>query len=172
MTLKELFWAKGFEYYPTDKDTHHQYLTIYSELFSKWEKETINILEVGTYKNGGLKLFEEYFAKATVVGYDNTLHPGAVGLTRARVFIEDFYSGLRELPELTIAIDDGTHQIEHQLSFVKKVYPKMVSGGIVVVEDVWDGFKQRFDELDIPYTVIEFYPPKDEPNDRLILFRK
>ncbi len=172
MTLKQLWDSKGYEYYPTDKFTHHRYQDIYEELFCKWKNEPINILEVGCYKNGSLKLFEDYFTQAHIVGLDNAEYEGAVKLNRAEVFIEDFYSNNRQLSNITIAIDDGPHDINSQLVFIEKVWPNIVSGGILIVEDVWPGFKPHFDALNIPYTIIEFCPPTDEDNDRIIIMRK
>lgn len=172
MTLKELYHSKGYSYYPTDKDRNHNYLQTYSDLFGKWETENINILEVGNYKNGSLKLFEEYFVNANIIGYDVQHYEGAVPVNRAQVIIEDFYSSSRELPPLHIAIDDGPHDVNSQLAFVRKVYPHIVSGGILVVEDIMPGFKPHFDSLGIPYTACAFYPPTDQEDDRIIIFRK
>lgn len=173
MNLKELFLSKGYDYYKTDKQTHHNYLQTYHELFCKWEKENINILEVGCYKNGSLKLWEEYFVNANIIiGYDVRTYDGDVQLNRAKVIIEDFYSSKRELPPLHIALDDGDHSVPSQLAFIRKVYPYVVSGGIIVVEDVMPNFKQHFDSLNIPYTAIAFYPPTDQEDDRIIIIRK
>lgn len=171
MTLKELFWSKGYGYYPTDKDTHHAYLSIYSELFCKWEKKSINILEVGTWKGGSMKLFEQYFVNANIIGYD--IIAPEVKLHRAQVIVKDFYSiDPDKLPTFHIAIDDGPHDVESQLKFVRMVYPKMVKGGILIVEDVRPNLQSRFDALNIPYTIMEFRPYTDEDDDRILVFRK
>ncbi len=172
MTIEELFNSKGYSYFKTDKNTHHRYLTTYGELFGKWQHEPITILEVGCYKNGSLKLFEEYFTNAYIVGYDIQLYEGAVELNRATVVIDDFYNGEKNLPPLHIAIDDGPHDVNSQMEFVRKVWPHMVPGGILVVEDVMPGFKPHFDQLGIPYTAIAFYPPTDQEDDRILVFRK
>ena len=171
MTIEELYHSKGYEYFSTDKFTHHRY-GIYSELFAKWEKENINILEVGCYKNGSIRLFEEYFTSANIIGYDVRTYEGAVPYNRAIIHLEDFYSSSRELPQLHIAIDDGDHSTASQMAFVRKVYPRMAAGGILIVEDVMPGHKADFDSLNIPYTEISFYPPTDQEDDRIILIRK
>ena len=171
MTLKELFWSKGYAHYPTDKDTHHNYLTTYSELFYKFEKENINILEVGTWKGGSMKLFEDYFVNANIIGYD-IISP-EIKLDRSKVIVKDFYNiNINELPPLTIAIDDGPHGIQDQIKFIKMVYPIMVKGGILVVEDVRPNLQSYFDALNIPYTMMEFRPYTDEDDDRLVIIRK
>ncbi len=172
MTLKELYHSKGYDYYCTDKDRNHNYLQTYSELFGKWQHEPINILEVGCYRNGSLKLFEEFFVNAKIIGVDIQTYEGAVELNRATVIIGDFYSSQLELPPLHIAIDDGPHDVNSQMEFVRKVWPYMVPGGILVVEDIMPGFKPHFDQLGIPYTAIAFYPPTDQEDDRLLVFRK
>jgi hypothetical protein len=145
---------------------------MYSDLFAKFEHEHINILEVGCYKNGSIRLFEEYFTKAFIIGYDVRTYEGAVPYSRALIHLEDFYSSPRELPQLHIAIDDGDHSIASQLAFVRKAYPRMAAGGILIVEDVMPGHKADFDSLNIPYTEISFYPPTDQEDDRIILIRK
>jgi len=172
MTLKELYHSKGYGYYPTDKDRNHNYLTTYGELFGKWWTESINILEVGCYKNGSLKLFEEYFVNANIIGFDVQTYEGSVEVNRAKIFYEDFYSSNRELPDFDLMIDDGPHDINSQLAFVRKMYPKLKEGGIMVVEDIMPGFKPHFDSLGIPYTAVAFYPPTDQEDDRVIIFRK
>ena len=171
MSLKELFWSKGFGYYPTDKDTHHNYLTTYGELFSKWENSPINILEVGTAKGGSIKLFEDYFVNANIIGYD--IVPPEIKFDRATVIVKDFYNiNPDELPELTIAIDDGPHDVLRQVDFVKMVYPRMVPGGILVVEDVVTGQRPHFDALGIPYTLVKFCPYDNVDDNRILIFRK
>lgn len=177
MIIKELFWNKGPSYYLTDKDTHHNYLSTYSELFGKFEKESIILLEVGVYKGGSLRLFEEYFVNASIIGYD-IKDWGDTQCKRAVRIIKDF--GLvssSELPDnITIAIEDGAHDLDSQFDFVKKVYPKMANGGIMVIEDIFTQYlqqmRQRLDSINISYEIVSFFPPKDEDNDNLFIIRK
>lgn len=172
MTLEQLFNSKGYSYFCTDKNTHHRYLKTYGELFSKWEKEPINILEVGVYKLGSLKLWEEYFTNANIIGYDNQTYEGSVSLNRAIVIIEDFYSSNRELPPLHIALDDGDHSVQSQLAFAKKVWPSILPGGLMIIEDVRPEYQPHFDTLGIQYTAMAFHPYTDENDDRILIFNK
>jgi len=177
MTLRELFWSKGSSYYLTDKDTHHTYLETYSKLFGKWEKEPITILEVGVYKGGSLRLFEEYFVNATIIGYD-IKDWGDIQCKRATRILKDFGQvSSTELPDnITIAIEDGAHDFHSQFDFVRKVWPKMASGGIMVIEDIFTRklgeMKTALDAIRMPYELLTFYPPKDEDNDNLFIIRK
>ena len=172
MTLKELYYSKGPGYYVTDKMTHHRYIPTYSELFAKWQHEPISILEVGCYKNGSLKLWEEFFTQATIIGVDIQTYEGSVELNRATVIIEDFYSSNRELPDFDLMIEDGPHDVNSQLAFVRKMYPKLKEGGLMIIEDVRPDYQPHFDTLGIPYTAIAFHPYTDENDDRILLFQK
>jgi len=176
MNLKELFWSKGYDYYPTDKDVGHNFLSTYSEMFQKFEHEPINILEVGSFKGGCMRLFEEYFTKANVVSYDIKDY-GDTRCKRAVRIIKDFTQVVSsELPEITIAIEDGAHDIDSQFHFVQHVWPRMKLDGIMVIEDIFtselDKTKSRMNSLQIPYQTISFTPQIDEDNDNIMVFRK
>jgi hypothetical protein len=175
-TLKQLFWSKGPSYYLTDKDTHHNYLNTYSELFGKFEKEPITLLEVGVYKGGSLRLFEEYFINASIIGYD-IKDWGDIQCKRATRIIQDFGSiKSSDIPNnISIAIEDGAHDFDSQFDFIKKVYPKMIRGGIMVIEDIFtkhlQQMKEALDSINIAYEIVSFFPPKDEDNDNLFILR-
>ena len=173
-TLKELFWSRGPSYYLTDKDTHHNYLDTYSKLFAKFEKEPITLLEVGVYKGGSLRLFEDYFANATIIGYD-IKDWGDTQCKRAQRIIKDFGSiSANELPQIIhIAIEDGSHDFESQFHFVQKVYPLMAKGGVMIIEDIFtpklDEMKNALNSIGMVYELFSFHPPKDEDNDNLFV---
>jgi len=177
MTIKDLFWSKGPSYYLTDKDTHHNYLFTYSDLFGKFEKDPITLLEVGVYKGGSLRLFEEYFINANIIGYD-IKDWGNTQCCRAVRIIKNFnLVNESDLPEnITIAIEDGAHDLDSQFDFVKKVYPKMANNGIMVIEDIFtkdiQQMKDKLNSIKMKYEIISFFPPKDEDNDNLFIIRK
>lgn len=177
MTLKQLFWNRGgYSYYPTDKDTHHNYLQTYSELFQIYEKEPITLLEVGVYKGGSLRLFEDYFINATIIGYD-IKDWGDINCTRATRIIKNFSEvSAAELPNnITIAIEDGAHDLNSQIEFVQKVRPKMVKEGIMVIEDIFtrdiQQMKDKLRSMNISFEIFVSFPPKDEDNDNLFIIR-
>ncbi len=118
-----------------------------------------------------MKLFEDYFTNARIIGFD--IIAPEIGFSRAVIRIKDFYGiDSEQLPALTIAIDDGPHDFASQVKFVEIVYPKLVAGGIAVVEDVRKDFRPHFDKLNLPYSLTEFIPFTDEDDDRLLIFRK
>ena len=54
----------------TDKDTTHSYLDLYDKLLSKRKETAKNILEIGIYQGGSIKLWHDYFTNANVYVLD------------------------------------------------------------------------------------------------------
>jgi hypothetical protein len=54
----------------TDKNTTHSYLDIYQTLFNNKKNTAKNILEIGIYRGGSIKLWSEFFINATIYGID------------------------------------------------------------------------------------------------------
>lgn len=174
-TLVELFNEGKTDKYPTDKNTSHSYLEIYDKLFAPYQDKPINFLEVGFHKGGSLKLFEDYFTQANIIGYDIENYM-PIELDRAvRVIknINDVTDDEFSETPLTIAIDDGSHRIEDQLVFLQKIYPQVVEGGLLIIEDVQSfGDIKRFHTLNIPYHVIDRRHEKNRYDDVLLVFKK
>lgn len=177
MTLQQLWESKGYNYYPTDKGSLHSYLDEYQKLFEKWKDENINIVEIGSSSGGGLKLFEEWFTNANIIGFELFLSPNQVSFQRAKLFHQDATKITNDMFDSfkpTIVIDDASHILEHQLYVIETVFPQIVDGGILVVEDILDLEKSipEFDKLNIPYEVIDLRNKKGRFDDVLIIFRK
>lgn len=174
MSLVELFKQKN---YPTDKGTDHSYLETYDELFKPFKEAHINILELGVWKGGSIQLWTDFFTNAKIIGYDVTIYDGDVfPKTAIRVLknVNNISPTEFETTPLTIAIDDGSHSLEDQLTFIKTIYPQLLSGGILIIEDVQniDNQKKEFDSLNIPYEVIDLRGVKNRYDDVLLIFRK
>jgi hypothetical protein len=54
----------------TDKNTTHSYLDLYQTLFNNKKNTAKNILEIGIYRGGSIKLWSEFFINATIYGID------------------------------------------------------------------------------------------------------
>lgn len=174
LTLLDLFNTGN---YPTDKGTLHSYIPFYDLLFSKFKYKSINVLEVGIQFGFSIKLWAEYFPNATIFGYDiidsvTEVLPNNIKKTiknANQITDHEFHNS-----PLTIAIDDGSHLINDQLNFVKNIYPQIISGGILIIEDIADieSNKKHFDNLNIPYSIIDMRNIKNRYDDVLIIFIK
>ena len=183
MTLVELFNKGGYDKYPTDKGTDHSYLTVYDELFKPYKNKKINLLEIGYYKGGSIKLWEDYFPKAKIMAVDinpQDFEESNVVLGDRVTFIQHNVRYLSDIDfsdfPIDIAIEDGSHQIRSQARFIRTVYPFMRDGGIIVIEDVncyknWRHF-YALNDIDISYEVIDLREVSGRPDDCLIIVRK
>lgn len=175
MTLSELFNEKGYDYYPTDKNTTHSYLDTFEELFKEFKEDRINVLELGIWRGGSIRLWCDYFTNGTVFGYDivDIDEFPHVGHKVIKNVCDISPTEFNEYP-LTIAIDDGSHVLSDQLLFIQLIYPQLVEGGILVVEDIQniESQKEVFDSLNISYTIIDLRSVKGRYDDVLLVFKK
>ena len=54
----------------TDKNTTHSYLDLYETLLSSKKTTAKNVLEIGIFDGGSIKLWHDYFTNATIYGLD------------------------------------------------------------------------------------------------------
>jgi hypothetical protein len=177
-SLVDLFNSKGYSYYQTDKNTAHSYLETYEDLFKPYKDQDIVFLEVGVREGGSLRLWGDYFSKAIIYGYD------IVDSAVPNIFNERTNYIVKDINKVTsdeiadmkikIALDDGSHILEDQLQFVKKFYPNILEGGMVIVEDIQnvDSDKKHFEELGYPFEIIDLRGVKGRYDDVILLFKK
>ena len=134
---------------PIDKGTihngRHSYTYFYDSLFSPIRNEELLILEIGICGGGSLKMWEEYFSKATIIGLDIN-DESELSNDRTHVFqldqsnkteLEIFVSQCKEKGyEFDIILDDGSHHISDQQITLGYLFPLLKSKGIYVIEDL------------------------------------
>uniref|UniRef100_A0A6C0HCV8 Methyltransferase n=1 Tax=viral metagenome TaxID=1070528 RepID=A0A6C0HCV8_9ZZZZ len=132
----------------TDKDSSHSYLPLYQELL-KGKKDTAkNVLEVGIYSGGSIKLWNQFFTNATVYGLDirniNEIWDGVknnekiVLYTSTDAYNEDFFKKhfLDNNVKCDFMLDDGPHSLESMIQFIRLYSQIMTDDGILIIEDV------------------------------------
>jgi cephalosporin hydroxylase len=181
--------------YLTDKGVLHSYLPFYENLFWPLRNKKINIFEVGFQYGGSCKLWEAYFPNAIIKSIDID---SKIPFNKDEI-IKEWANKYNIVTELTfsdrvkmeykdvmtlnndyffdfipdIAIDDGSHELEHQLHFLKVIYPVLKKGGILIVEDIQDISSQRkeFEKLDFNFEIIDFRE-SGRSDDVILIFRK
>ena len=117
------------------------YLESYEPLFAPLRDRTFNFLEIGALGGSSLRLWRNFFYRATIIGVD--INEACRKLADDRIIIEigsqtdaAFVARIGAAYRPTVVIDDGSHQagdiaftFEHLFEFVQP-------GGIYVVEDV------------------------------------
>jgi hypothetical protein len=140
----------------TDKNTVHSYLPLYQELL-KGKKETAkNVLEVGIYTGGSIKLWSDFFPNATTYGLDIIAgyHICSELKNNNRIKIYSSYDAydedafntnfLTKDTRFDFLLDDGPHTLESMKQFIKLYSQVMTDDGILIVEDV-----QSYDWIEI-----------------------
>jgi len=129
----------------SDKSSSHSfawdYLRHYESLFMPWRREKINLIEVGVQYGPSLHIWEWFFTQAQIVGVD--IDPACAAYARDRVAIEIgnqadpvFLDRLCASYPPTIFIDDGSHRAEHIVVTFERVFPRLLPGGLYIIEDM------------------------------------
>jgi hypothetical protein len=123
------------------KWTH--YFDIYQRHFSKFVGRQVNVLEIGVYSGGSLKMWKEYFGPhCRIYGVDILEACKEYEDDWTQIFVGDqadrnFWKKVKaEVPALDIIIDDGGHQTEQQIVTLEETLPHLRPGGVYLCEDV------------------------------------
>lgn len=136
----------------TDKNTIHSYLPLYQKLLISKKETAKNVLEIGIYKGGSIKLWSDFFINANVYGLD-IIHIDNVweGIknndkivlhTSRNAYDDNFFIThfLNKNVKFDFMLDDGPHSLESMKKFIKLYSQIMMDDGILIIEDVqsWD----------------------------------
>tara|TARA_E500000318_G_C3526656_1_gene198715 strand:+ start:599 stop:1165 length:567 start_codon:yes stop_codon:yes gene_type:complete len=146
----------------TDKGTRHSYTDYYDTIFHEYRTKQINILEVGIYHGSSLYLWDNYFLHkdTKIVGLDirdniytdlkNKYSNKVSYVTGKNYYIEENIPEEIKNTKWDIIIDDGSHELQHQLDFYS-IYEKLLKeDGILIIEDI-----QSIENLN---TITKTYP--------------
>jgi len=145
MTLKEIF-------YSVDISIHKwtNYFEIYERYFEQFREKKPRFLEIGVQYGGSLRMWEKYFANATIFGID--INPDCknlqtdeikilIGSQNDKIFLQD---ASKKLDNLDIIIDDGGHTMEQQINTFEILFPILNQGGIYICEDVESSYQNMY----------------------------
>lgn len=148
-TLKQICTKNTVNGWP-DKDTVHSYIDVYEEILKPYRGKA-TILEIGLFSGQSLRMWEQYFDEGTVYGIDCSELPCG-GLQDLRPMIaegthniiimdgtskEDIEKNFKGV-KFDVIIDDGSHNIEHQLESYKHLKSHIAKGGTYIIEDIQD----------------------------------
>ncbi|MCK9273066.1 class I SAM-dependent methyltransferase [Candidatus Gracilibacteria bacterium] len=133
----------------------HNYIPFYEQILRNKKESIKNVLEIGVAKGVSLKMWRDYFQNATIYGWD-ILDSSFINDERIQTFIvdqsnisqiNDFFSYIGNI-EFDFIIDDGSHQFLHQMISLFNLFPKLVSDGIYIIEDLWHNVPDCFLKLE------------------------
>jgi SAM-dependent methyltransferase len=167
--------------YGTDKGTvhffRHRYTLLYDLLFAPLRQSEITFVEIGLALGGpetaegrverrvdppSIRMWLEYFSRATIVGYDITdfshfEHP-RFRFVRGDLGNEADYERLRAAASsFDIIVDDASHASPHQQLAFRNLFGHLAPGGIYVIEDLhWQSPVYEDQQRKVPKTA-EFF---------------
>lgn len=140
----------------TDKNTVHSYLDLYESLLFKKKETAENVLEVGIYNGGSIKLWYDYFKNANIYGLDimnlENIWDELKNKNRIKLYTsQDAYNDLfvkstfvdKDI-RFDFVLDDGPHSLDSMIALIKLYLPIMKDDGILIIEDV-----QHYEWLEI-----------------------
>lgn len=128
----------------TDKEISHKYVSnFYSQEFEQYRNQPVTLFEVGVYYGGSMRMWRDYFANCEqLIAADITNYaPDDVkNAPKVKIHLQNAYDPefAAQVPALDIAIDDGPHDEQSQIEFIKLYLPKINPGGLLVIEDLLD----------------------------------
>ena|SRR5579862_4822425 len=117
------------------------YLRHYETALERFRDKHINVIEIGIGGGASLRMWENYFSRATIVGID--INPSYRRYATERTKIEigsqgdlSFLSAVVERYPPTVIIDDGSHRADHIRLTFEHLFPQLAPGGIYAIEDL------------------------------------
>ena len=129
--------------YNTDKGPNdHMYTSKYSIYLEDYRDIEFNLLEIGVYNGASVKMWKEYFPKATIVAID--INPECkqyeedrihihIGDQTDTVFLNDVFNKYKHFE---VILDDGGHSWKQQIVSFETLFPLLTQGGMYLFEDM------------------------------------
>lgn len=143
-----------------DKGTAHSYIDVYENLFFNLQNKNINVLEIGVLEGHSIKMWKEYFTNASIYGCD--IHDKShlnLEDDRTTIICNDATKPetFKDIDNLDIIIDDGSHILIDQINSFKILKSKLTNNSFYIIEDVQsanvapiqDEFNNTFEVLDM-----------------------
>lgn len=136
----------------TDKNTDHSYLDLYYDLLCSKKETAKNILEVGIYRGGSIKLWHDFFENAIIYGLDrddiDNIYMTNEIKNKERIYLftsidaynENYFNSnfLSKKTKFDVLLDDGPHTLDSMTKFIKLYSQVMTDDGILIIEDIQD----------------------------------
>ena len=127
----------------TDKNTVHSYLELYQKLLCSKKDTAKNVLEIGIFKGGSIKLWHDFFTNAHIYGIDimeekhvwDEIKKYGITLYTSTDAYNYIVNELSD-KKFDVILDDGPHTLESQLKCILLYSNVMTEDGILMIEDV------------------------------------
>ncbi len=127
----------------TDKASDgHNYLVQYEEFLAPYRRKAdLVVIEIGVHDGASVRVWQDYFAGAQIIGVDIMETCRAHADARIKIEIGDqgdpqFLQSLIVQHPADVIFDDGSHTWSHQIETFRLLFPRLKPGGLFVCEDL------------------------------------
>ena len=124
------------------------YTPFFTLLFSSLRDKKINIAEIGIEKNSSIKLWREYFKRASIYGFEFDKKKIEIAVSQNlkktnfyEINVHDknsIYSAFSKAKvKFDIIIDDSTHLFDDQIRVIENSFKFLKTNGIMIIEDIY-----------------------------------
>jgi hypothetical protein len=166
ITLAELASDQRSKYpdIGTDKELHGYFSGFYEDHLTPYRDKPVTLLEIGSAWGGGLVCWDNWFSQAMIHGvelrdhthngkllrqqndpnfiwYDQEFIPEVFQSSKIKLHAgQDAYTSefANSLPKFDIIIDDGWHTVDQWETLYQLYLPKILPGGVLIIEDISD----------------------------------
>ncbi len=141
---------------------YHNYAVKYDKILSPFRESFLSVLEIGVSQGQSIKMWTDYFPKATIHGadispasqicqkYSNRIKFHLIDQSK-----EAQLKNLEQFSPFDLIIDDGNHYWMEQILTFNTLFPYVKSGGIYICEDTttsyWHEYKNH------PISPVEYF---------------
>lgn len=140
----------------------HNYAVKYDKILSPYREAFSSILEIGVAQGQSIRMWADYFTKATIHGADiSKASANCVSYSdRIKFHLLDQRSeaqlkNLEQFSPFDLIIEDGNHFWMEQILTFKTLFPYLRSGGIYIVEDTTTSYWKEYKNN--PVSAVEYF---------------
>jgi lipopolysaccharide biosynthesis glycosyltransferase len=147
----------------SDKSSRfHNYAAKYDKILSPYRESFLSVLEIGVAQGQSIRMWTDYFTKATIHGADisklSEICESYSNRIKFHLIDQRNDAQLKSLEQFSpfdLIIDDGNHFWMEQILTFKTLFPYIRKGGMYIVEDTttsyWEEYKNN------PISPVEFF---------------
>lgn len=136
----------------SDKSSlYHNYAVKYDKILSPFRESFLSILEIGVAQGQSIKMWVDYFSKATIHGADisgaSKICESYSNRIKFHLLDQSKEAQLKNLEQFSpfdLIIDDGNHFWLEQILTFNTLFPYIKKGGIYIVEDTTTSYWKEY----------------------------
>jgi len=149
--------------YKADKSSrYHNYAVKYDKILAPFRESFLSILEIGVAQGQSMRMWADYFTKATIHGADISEASQICESYSDRIKFhlidqsnEAQLKNLEQFSPFDLIIDDGNHFWKEQILTFNTLFPYVRKGGIYIVEDTTTSYWEYYNNN--PISTVEYF---------------